>query len=233
MYRETMYREWWSPQAQAVVWTRTVAPGATELRILPDGCLDIIWLGDRLIVAGPDTAAQVGAERAGMRYVGLRFPPGTGPAVLGVPAHELRDRRVPLEALWPAAWVRRLAGRVAEAADPTGAVESIAVERLRTGDRAPDRAMRAVATMLGAGSPVAAAADTVGLSERQLHRRSLDAFGYGPKTLARVLRLGRAVGLARDGVPFATVAARAGYADQAHLSREVRSLTGVPLRSLI
>ena len=53
MYRETMYREWWSPQAQAVVWTRTVAPGATELRILPDGCLDIIWLGDRLIVARP------------------------------------------------------------------------------------------------------------------------------------------------------------------------------------
>ena len=228
-----MYRERWSATAHAVLWTRFVRSESTELRILPDGCLDLIWLNGRLIVAGPDTSAQVGEDRPGARYVGLRFPPGTGPALLGVPAHELRDRRVPLEALWPAAWVRRLAGRVAEAADPTGAVESIAVERLRTGDRAPDRAMRAVATMLGAGSPVAAAADAVGLSERQLHRRSLDAFGYGPKTLARVLRLGRAVGLARDGVPFATVAARAGYADQAHLSREVRSLTGVRLRSLI
>jgi AraC-like DNA-binding protein len=228
-----MYREWWSPRAQAVMWTRTVRPGATGYRVLPDGCLDIVWLGDRLIVAGPDTTAQVGTDPTGATYVGLRFPPGIGPAVLGVPAHELRDRRVPLEALWPAARVRRLAGRVAAAADPAGAVESIAVERLRDAGPATDRAMRAVAALLDTGAPVGAAAEAVGLSERQLHRRSLNAFGYGPKTLARVLRLGRAVGLARGGVPFATVAVRAGYADQAHLSREVRSLAGVPLRALV
>ena len=66
----------------------------------------------------------------------------------------------------------------------------------------------------------------------RLHRRSLAAFGYGPKMLDRVLRLQRALGLARSGVPFATTAATAGYADQAHLSREVRSLAGVPLRVL-
>jgi AraC-like DNA-binding protein len=66
-----------------------------------------------------------------------------------------------------------------------------------------------------------------------LHRRSLTAFGYGPKTLARILRLQRALALARKGVPFAETAARAGYADQAHLARDVRELAGMPLGQLV
>lgn len=72
----------------------------------------------------------------------------------------------------------------------------------------------------------------MGLSERQLHRRSLAAFGYGPKTLARVLRFDRALALAQDGVPLAETAALAGYADQPHLAREVKALSGVPLGRL-
>ena len=64
-------------------------------------------------------------------------------------------------------------------------------------------------------------------------RRSNAAFGYGPKTLARVFRMQRAVGLARSGSPFATVSAEVGYADQAHLAREVRALAGVPLGELV
>jgi AraC-like DNA-binding protein len=227
-----MYRERWSEPAHAVLWTRVVRPGATDLRILPDGCLDLIWLDGRLIVAGPDTTAQVGEDPPGARYVGLRFPPGTGPPLLGVPAHELRDRRLPLEALWSGPLVRRLAERIAGAPDVAGAVESVAADRRRDAPPA-DPALRAVAGLLRRGAPVAAAADAVGLSERQLHRRSLAAFGYGPKTLARVLRLRRALRLARDGTPFADVAARAGYADQAHLAREVRALAGVPLGQLV
>ncbi|CAM5397850.1 helix-turn-helix transcriptional regulator [Streptomyces violaceorubidus] len=90
-----------------------------------------------------------------------------------------------------------------------------------------------IVTALDAGRPVAATADELGLGARQLHRRSLAAFGYGPKTLARILRLRRALALARTGVPFAETAARTGYADQAHLSREVRDLAGLPLRELL
>jgi AraC-like DNA-binding protein len=72
----------------------------------------------------------------------------------------------------------------------------------------------------------------VGLSERQLLRRSLASFGYGPKTLARVLRMERALALATGGMPAADVAASVGYADQAHLSREVKALAGVSLTQM-
>ena len=78
-----------------------------------------------------------------------------------------------------------------------------------------------------------AIADRCELSPRHLQRRSSAGFGYGPKTLARVFRLQRALRLARAGTPFAAVSAEAGFADQAHLAREVKAMAGVPLGSLI
>jgi AraC-like DNA-binding protein len=224
-----VYRERWSAAAGATVWTRTVSPAGATLRILPDGCLDLIWVDGRLFAVGPDTHAHVVASPPGTSYAAVRFPPGTGPAVLGVPAHELRDLTVPLDALWPDAAVRRLAARIGAAPDPASGLEAAVAARVGRADRV----VTAVAGLLRAGRSVAATAEAVGLSERQLHRRCLPAFGYGPKTLARVLRLDRAVALARAGTPFAAVAASTGYADQAHLAREVKAFAGVPLGALM
>lgn len=85
----------------------------------------------------------------------------------------------------------------------------------------------------GAGASVAELAASTGWSARRLHRHALRAYGYGPKTLARVLRFRRAVGLARAGRPFADVAAECGFSDQAHLAREVRALSGTTLGALL
>ena len=68
-------------------------------------------------------------------------------------------------------------------------------------------------------------ADHLGLSTRQLHRRCIPIFGYGPRRLTRILRMGRALEKARAGTPLAQVAAACHYADQAHFCREVRTLT--------
>lgn len=93
-----------------------------------------------------------------------------------------------------------------------------------------------LAAAAGARS-VAGLADFVGLSERQLHRRCRAAFGYGPKTLDRVLRLQRFLALGRspgrrpDGL--AGLAAVAGYADQAHLAHECRRLAGTTPAALL
>ncbi|MFD8693432.1 DUF6597 domain-containing transcriptional factor [Kitasatospora purpeofusca] len=105
----------------------------------------------------------------------------------------------------------------------------------------PDRAVERAVTLLGRpeGARLPDLAAELGLSERQLRRRVTDAVGYGPKTLHAVLRFRRAVAWARSGdgggvggvggaVPeLAQVAARAGYADQAHLTREVRRWSGL------
>ncbi|WP_078884127.1 helix-turn-helix transcriptional regulator [Streptomyces sp. NRRL S-340] len=216
----------------AVLWTKgPAAPGAGAGLVLPDGCMDLLWSEGRLLVAGPDTRAYA-PDGPSAHWAGLRFFPGTAPACLGVPAHELRDRRVDVADLWPAPAVRRLRARLEAARDPAAALEQAALERAESAGP-PDPLLRRLVAALDAGRPVAATADELGVGARWLHRRSLAAFGYGPKTLARVLRLQRALALARSGVPFADTAIRAGYADQAHLSRDVRELAGVPLGGLL
>jgi hypothetical protein len=62
-----------------------------EQQIVPDACVDLIWAGRRLTVAGPDTRARVVTLESGSRVVGARLRPGTAGAVLGLPASELRD----------------------------------------------------------------------------------------------------------------------------------------------
>lgn len=220
-----MYAERASRLPHVVAWRSVTPPAARPGRILPDGCLDVIWHDGRVFVAGPDTTAQLSTPAPGSRLFALRFAAGTGPAVIGVPADEVTDRQVPLDDLWPAAEVRRLSA----ADDPMAALEAAALRRWRE----PDRLMVRVTAAARAGRPVDAIADACGLSARQLQRRCQGAFGYGPKMLARVLRLQRAVAMARAGTPFATVSASAGYADQAHLARDVRALAGVPLGTLL
>ncbi|XVV05112.1 helix-turn-helix domain-containing protein [Actinosynnema sp. CA-248983] len=211
----------------ACAWRRS-SPVPTTGRVVPDGCTDLMWSSSgELFVAGPDTMGHPTHMGPGTLY-GVRFTPGVGPSVLGVPAHALRDLRVPLSELWGQSSALEDALHTAD--DPCTVLAQAALARLRT--TPPDPLAQVVARSVPTSTVASLAAD-LGLSTRHLHRRSLDAFGYGPKVLHRVLRFDRAVKLAWGGVPFADIAYRTGYADQAHLSREVKELAGVPLRQLI
>jgi AraC-like DNA-binding protein len=223
----------------AIVWSRTVPTNRSLAPVLPDGCVDLLWADGELMIAGPDTAAYISAAPAGAVFAGVRFAPGTGPAIIGVPADEIRDRRVPLDAIVAPRTHRQAMDTVAPAAHSRvgrpaleAALEGVAAEWFRRAP-SPDPITAGIVAELRIGASVAATADAVGIGVRALHRRCLPAFGYGPKTLAKIFRLNRALDLARGGTPLATVAASAGYADQAHLSREVKALAGAPLRSLL
>ncbi|WP_431035948.1 AraC family transcriptional regulator [Streptomyces sp. P6-2-1] len=137
--------------------------------------MDLMWTGGRLLVAGPDTTAHVTAVRAGEEYAAVRFPPGTAPSVLGVPARELRDLRVPLAESWPQRRERELAERVAESADRTAEREAMAAAY---GPSTRDRDTAAVLAGARRGLAVRGIAGEIHISERQLHRRCVDAFGY-------------------------------------------------------
>jgi AraC-like DNA-binding protein len=73
------------------------------------------------------------------------------------------------------------------------------------------------------------AAAALGFSSRHFRRLVVEHGGLGPKTYQRVVRLRQF--LADDG-PLAHAATDAGYADQAHLTREVTSLCGLPPAAL-
>jgi AraC-like DNA-binding protein len=208
---------------------RTVAPGVDVWhhtgssglqRILPDGCLDLILAGGQLLVAGPDTAARVRSGAMPEQVTGVRLHAGRGPVLLGVPAHELRDHTVPLADVWGSRRARRLTEQVAER--PAAALTDWAI----SGELADPFGVHA-RQLLDSGRTVGEVADELGYSTRQLHRRLLPVFGYGPQHLGRVLRLVRAVADADAGLAWADVAHRAGYVDQAHLARDVRALAGV------
>jgi AraC-like DNA-binding protein len=198
------------------------------LDVLPDGCMDLVWTGTDLVVAGPDTAPHPARREPGLASTGLRFAPGRLPALLDVPAAVLRDQRVPLAELHPEL-ARRAMARLADGGDSVAVLAGVAAA---LPGRPAETALRVVAAHLGTGASVAATADRLGWTARTLHRHCLAAFGYGPAVLRRVLRFRRAAALLYAGVPIAEAAVLAGYADQPHLSREVRALAGVAPREL-
>ncbi|MFJ2034194.1 helix-turn-helix domain-containing protein [Streptosporangium sp. NPDC087985] len=218
-----MYREWAPDPAIAgrviCLWTATATSSVTK-PVVPDGSVDLIWGPEGIQVAGPDTGPKPVLMSPGDHYLGIRFRPGAVGGVFGVPIETLRDLRVPLGELG-----------VLPELTPETMQEALAV-RLRA-TPGPDPAAPAIAVALRTGRSVGEVAWELGLSERQLHRRSLRAFGYGPKMLQRVLRFQRALRLARRGVALAEVAVASGYADQAHLANEVRRLAGTSMGRLV
>ena len=71
--------------------------------------------------------------------------------------------------------------------------------------------------------------------DKRYDRRFARAVGYGPATLVRVQRFQRFLGLAErePASPLGRLAAEAGYADQAHLTRECRRLSGLSPAALL
>ena len=200
-------------------------------RVLPDGCADIVWTGDRLVVAGLDTGPVLVADSGGEAAVGVRFRPGAAAAALGLPAAELLDERVALDALWGAEG-RRLEAAVAAATARRRGWRCCA-RRWRGGRRArrrrTARGRGGGARRARSGPPGAGARGRAGAERAPVHRRFSAAVGYGPKTFARVARFRRALRLLGDpaaGGGLARVALEAGYADQQHLARECGALAG-------
>src|SRR4051812_29343680 len=63
-------------------------------RIIPDGCIDLLFSEGELIIAGPDSQSVTLEPAPNRTIVGLRFCAGQAPAVLRVPASALLDQRI-------------------------------------------------------------------------------------------------------------------------------------------
>ena len=238
-------------------WTlRADATGeASPQRVLPDGCVEIIInLGARFtrhdesgrsegqpleLVVGPTTRHMTIAPSGVIRLVGVRFAPGGAVPFLSVAPREVRDAAPSLADV-----ASPLIGAVAErlAVAPFGAEGSVLDTALRArlaqARRLTDhRVLASVHAARVADQPLCV--DTLmsltGLGARQLERTFRDDVGFGPKTLCRLVRFQRVVRAIEPTLrpSWARLAARHGYADQAHLAREFREFAGTTLTSYV
>jgi AraC-like DNA-binding protein len=201
--------------------------------VLPDACMDIIWVDDgEPHVAGPATRAFLSTVAPGTIVVGARFRPGWSAGALGVDASALQDRHVPLRDVSPVL-ARRFSTAVADRGsmpDKLAAAASLLVRHLADAPP-PDALVRGTVRWLAAHPTgrVHELSRALHVSERHLQRRMLAAVGYAPKTLHRILRFQRLLALASAAggdASLSSLALRAGYADQAHMTRELRQLAG-------
>jgi AraC-like DNA-binding protein len=232
---ECSYFEWQARRSPsesiACVWVSRPNE-VTDNRVLPDACIDIIWDGADLFVAGPDTRPAAIVPSPGLAFAGVRFRPGKASGFLGLPASEMLDSRVALAELWGQAAAGRLADQLASAPSAEAAahlLDAAVADRAGTApssDPIVDALVALMRSRVISRATVRATSELLSVGERRLYRRCCAAVGYGPKTLERVLRFQRAIGLAPHTASLALLAARAGYADQAHLSRECQRLAG-------
>ena len=231
-------------EEQLTGWGATLwrsAGGAAE-PIAADGSADLILRGDALWLAGPSTRFLLGTADAGVPTAGVRLAPGSAAALLGIRPDEVRDALLdPKDVLAPAQaselgrWRDWLAAArdTPRLADALPAAPPIAPGR--GGELALARELRWAATVRRAASqtlPVAGAAAALGRSERQFRRDMTARFGYGYAALTMIVRAQAALRLIDAGHPLAEAAARAGYADQPHLSRDFARLVGRRPRAL-
>ena len=152
-------------------------------------------------------------------------------ALFGLPAAELLHVDVELDALLPLPVIDRLRERLLSLR--TWPERFVAVDRALAsliGETAvhPDVAYafdRVVDT--GGRVPIAELAAEIGWSDRHLTNRFRAELGLRPKEAARVARFDHVRRTLTPGARLGDVAARAGYFDQAHLTREFHALAGV------
>ncbi|HUH12986.1 MAG TPA: helix-turn-helix transcriptional regulator [Longimicrobiales bacterium] len=252
MYREHAPPRRLTPFVECIWTTQGVLPPGAQrpIRVLPDGCMDVLFnVGDpplpegcphhrlRSYLVGAMPTATVVRVVGRVALVGVRFRPGGAQPFLRMPAHEARAGVVPLEDVWGPAGAEATE-RLAEAAGPgerAALLGRLLEVRLEDGDR-PDGCVARSDAMIRrswGAARVTELAAAAGTTVRSLERRYAAGVGLTPKEAARVARFSRAVqGLSDTTLPLARVAVTCGYADQAHLSREVRALAGITAMAL-
>jgi AraC-like DNA-binding protein len=218
-------------RAVACLWVQEIDPGSEAFvhRRAPSGSAEIVCaIGSTPRVLGPQTGPLEDLLTAGSVLVGVRLRAEAAAAVLGLPASELTDEAIELDELWRGTG-DRLGETLADAATPDGAARALEAA-VASRANAPDPVVGEALRRLLEGETLASVAASLFISERQLRRRCETAAGLAPKTLHRILRFQRFLALAwhaeRPTAELARLAAEAGYADQAHLTREAARLEG-------
>lgn len=227
---------------------------ADALTVVPPGPYTaIVWLLDgrtRLIesacqavdeelpaqfVSGPRRQRMRSRALQACRSFGIVLHPAALPLLSGVPMAALADRVLPATSVLPETWRPWLA-EVAAAPDHAARIAACRQHLLPrwqalAGPASPWEMLAGAAWRRPFQHAAMAAACW---TQRHFQRRTQALTGWRATEVERLLRLERALLALRDGPHGAAqVAAAAGYADQAHFSREARALYGAPPAELV
>jgi len=224
-----------------VVWIQRIGAEPYMQRHLPTGGVELhCAIGSLPRLVAQLTGPSVEVLAPGTTVVGVRFRPGGAAPMLGLPACELADRTVHLDEIWGRAAVA-LGELMSNARSPEMALSVLQahlVRRTAAGTEADPVVSEAVRRLMPwRAGHVGSLSSELAISHSQLRRRCLATVGIGPKALHRTLRFQGFLALVQAGESgaeprteyrLAALAAEAGYADQAHLTRECQRLTGLP-----
>ncbi|AZO00208.1 AraC family transcriptional regulator [Mesorhizobium sp. M9A.F.Ca.ET.002.03.1.2] len=179
------------------------------------------------LYAGPVVIESFG----GACCVQVNFTPLGARRFFGLPMSELTDRMVGLDDVLglEGTALRERLGNACDWSARFAIVETFVATRLAEARETRAEIAWAYDRIVVSGGRIriSSLADRLGWSRKHLLGKFSDAIGVGPKTLSRIVRFNRALGLSRqDRCDWADIAADCGYADQAHLVREFRDLAG-------
>jgi AraC-like DNA-binding protein len=221
--------------------------------LIPDLKVELIFnAGNRYAWApGPGSAAQIspvftcigmratalGISQAGkLDHFAIRMRPAGLAAFHAVSLAELTQRCIDVRDLWGPS-THELEARLGEAKnvrERIAAADRFLLARLR-GIEAVTLARSCAEVMQrpGEATTIADVARRHSVDYKRLERAFLRDVGLTPKHFAKVARLQRALKLAISGTNLATVALDSGYADQAHMTRDFKSLIGRAPRAFL
>jgi AraC-like DNA-binding protein len=220
-------------------------PSHDPQMICPDGRPEIIvHLGDRMrersgsgyrlqprhLLVGQMASPIAVVATGRVSMAGARLNPDSLFQLLPISQDRLAGQVIDLASVW-SSWTRITAERLEEARTPEArlsALEERLEQLLPPDDARADGAMRAAVTRLqttGGRAAITTLARDMGISRRQFERRFREHVGLPPRLFGRIVKFQRAFH-ALGYQPGAVVAAECGYADQAHLVREIRRFAG-------
>ena len=163
--------------------------------------------------------------------VQINFTPLGARRFFRLPMSELTDSMVVLDNVLGAEGMalREQLGNAPDWASRFDLAETFVTTRLASAAETPLEIAWAYDRIIASGgrTRISSIAEKLGWSRKHLAGSFSNAIGIGPKTLSRIVRFNRALGLSRQqSADWAGIAADCGYADQAHLVREFRDLAG-------
>lgn len=215
-------------------------PAQVDHVVMPDGACYLTLVepgpGGQFFssLTGPGAVALRVPVFKGVRYRGIRLQPGAWRAFTGLDVARVAGKNIAVESILPD-WHAAL--RAVMSPLPHALSEFAARAERMFADRAHhtkllDAAVQKLVAILVKSEgeePLGALLESFGLSERQLRRRFVAEVGLTPKVFSRLRRVRRACADLLQNAPsgIAAISYDHGYSDQAHLSREMRTVFGM------